>query len=103
MSTQFTSDDVSKIAKLALIPVTDVEKKELAKGFNTILKVLDTLNKIDISNVEPTYQVTGLTNVFRDDEVDKDRMFSQEEALANAPKAHAGYFMVDAVIDQDSD
>jgi aspartyl-tRNA(Asn)/glutamyl-tRNA(Gln) amidotransferase subunit C len=103
MSTQFTSDDVLKIASLAAIPVTDSEKKELATGFTAVIKVLDTLNKIDVSGVTPTYQVTGLTNVFREDVVDKSRMFTQEEALANAPKSHDGFFMVDAVIDQNSE
>ena len=101
MATTFTSQDVDKIAKLALIPVTDEEKKELAQGFTTVVRVLDVLKKVDVTNVEPTHQVTGLENVFRDDVVDEGRMFTQEQALANAPKVHDGYFMVDQVIDQD--
>jgi len=103
MAATFTTDDVAHIAKLALIPVTDEEKKKLAEGFTTVLGVLDVLKKVDVSNTEPTHQVTGLENVFRQDEVDKKRMFTQEEALANAPSAHDGYFMVDQVIDQDGE
>lgn len=103
MVTTFTTDDVAHIAKLALIPVTDEEKKDLAKGFTTVLEVLDVLKKVDVSNIEPTHQVTGLENVFREDEVDKKRMFTQEQALANAPSSHDGYFMVDQVIDQDGE
>jgi aspartyl-tRNA(Asn)/glutamyl-tRNA(Gln) amidotransferase subunit C len=103
MATKFTTQDVDKIAKLALIPVTDEEKKVLAEGFTTVVGVLDVLKKVDVSNVEPTHQVTGLENVFRDDVIDEERMFTQEQALKNAPKAHDGYFMVDQVIDQDSD
>jgi aspartyl-tRNA(Asn)/glutamyl-tRNA(Gln) amidotransferase subunit C len=102
MAQTFTSDDVSHIARLAQIPVTEDEKKELSSGFNTVIKVLDTLNSIDVTNVEPTHQVTGLVNVFREDVVDEKRMFTQEEALENAPSAHDGYFMVDQVIDQES-
>jgi aspartyl-tRNA(Asn)/glutamyl-tRNA(Gln) amidotransferase subunit C len=102
MATTFTPQDVDRIAKLALIPVSDEEKKELAGGFNTVIEVLDTLKKVDVSHTEPTHQVTGLENVYREDEVDESRMFTQEEALANAPKKHDGYFMVDQVIDQDS-
>lgn len=101
MATKFTSDDVAHIAKLALIPVTDEEKEKLAHGFNTVMGVLDVLKKVDVSHVEPTHQVTGLENVTRDDVVDKSRMFTQEEALANAPKTHDGYFVVDQVIDHD--
>jgi hypothetical protein len=29
-------------------------------------------------------------------------MFSQENALANAPRVHNGFFIVDQVIDQDA-
>ncbi len=100
MAQAFTSDDVQHIAKLAQIPVSDSEVTELATGFNTVMKVLETLNTIDVSRVEPTHQVTGLVNVFREDVIDEKRTFTQEEALANAPKKHDGFFMVDQVIDQ---
>lgn len=103
MATTFTTDDVAHIAKLALIPVTEEEKEELARGFTTVMGVLDVLKKVDVKNIEPTHQVTGLQNVFREDEVNEARMFTQEQALANAPKAHDGYFMVDQVIDHDGE
>jgi len=103
MTTTITPQDVDVIAKLALIPVSDDEKMELAQGFTDVIKVLDVLKKVDVSKIEPTYQVTGLENVFREDEVDEARMFTQEQALANAPKAHDGYFVVDQVIDQDAE
>ena len=93
-----TPSIVSHVADLALIPVTEDEKKTLANGFNTVLKVLDTLNTVDVINVEPTHQVTGLENVYRDDVVDEKRMFTQEEALANAPKSSNGYFVVPRVL-----
>lgn len=101
MATTFTKQDVDKIAKLALIPVTEKEEEELASGFNTVVGVLDLLKKVDVADIEPTHQVTGLENVFREDVVDESRMFTQEQALANAPKVYEGYFMVDQVIDQD--
>lgn len=93
--------DVDVIAKLAKIPVTDDEKKKLAVGFSTVIKVLDTLKSIDVSEVEPTNQVTGLENVMREDEVDATRTFTQEQALANAPRKHNGYFVADQVVDQE--
>lgn len=101
MATKFTPADVDAVAKLALIPIAQNEKKQIAQGFNTVLSVLDELQKIDTEGVEPTHQVTGLENVFREDIVDDTRMFTQKQALANAPKTHDGYFMVDQVIDQD--
>lgn len=98
---KFTSEDVHKIAKLANIPITTREEAALAQGFNTTMKVVDTLFSVDVKGVTPTSQVTGLENVFREDEIDGARMFTQEEALANAPRKHNGYFVVDQILEDD--
>jgi len=45
-------------------------------------------------------QVTGLENATREDEVQEERMFTQEEALRNAPRTHNGYFVVDQILDK---
>ena len=93
--------DVKKIAKLALIPITAEEEKSLKEGFKTTLKVVDTLFSVDVKGVIPTSQVTGLENVFREDEIDAVRQFTQEQALANAPRKHNGYFVVDQILEND--
>lgn len=98
--TKITSDIVSHIATLANIPVTDTESEKLADGFTTVLEVVDTLSSVDVTGVEPVGQVTGLENVTREDEVQESRMFSQEEALRNAPRTHNGYFVVDQILDK---
>ena len=95
----FSASAVEHIARLANIPVTPEEKKKLADGFNTVIGVLDQLKTIDTKNIEPTHQVTGLENITREDEVDVTRMFTQEQALANAPKKHNGFFVVDRVLE----
>jgi len=96
----FTSTDVQKIAKLAHIPITDDQANELAQGFTKTMKVVDTLSEVDVLHIEPTSQVTGLENVFREDEIDTTRMFTQEQALANAKRTHNGFFVVDQVIEE---
>lgn len=100
MATIITSEDVKRIAKLANIPVTDNEIKKLAGEFTKTLVVVEQLNTVDITDVEPVH-TTGLKNVFREDIVDETRMFTQEQALANAPLVSEGYFVVDQVIAQD--
>ncbi len=90
---------VSHIAKLANIPITQAEEKSLEKAFDETLKVVDELKNVDVSTVQPTYQVTGSENILREDEVDEARMFTQAQALANAKKVHDGYFIVNQVID----
>lgn len=96
-----TASDVDHIAKLAEIPITPDEKKRLAAGFTAVVKVLDTLKSVDVSGVEPTNQVTGLENVMREDAVDATRTFTQDQALANAPRKHNGFFVTDQVVDQE--
>ncbi len=96
-----SKDLVDHIAKLAKIPVSEREKKELADGFNKTLTVIDELFKVDVAGVEPTHHVTGLENVLRDDVVDEKKMFSQEEALKNTKNKHNGYFIVDQILPND--
>jgi aspartyl-tRNA(Asn)/glutamyl-tRNA(Gln) amidotransferase subunit C len=98
--TKFTSEDVQKIAKLATIPVSDEEANTLAAGFTTTMKVVDELAKVDVEGVEPTSQVTGMENVFREDEVDTSNALTQEQALSNAKRTHNGYFVVDQILDE---
>ena len=101
MAQKFTTSDVQKIAQLANIPVSDVQAQALAQGFATTMEVVEKLQQVDVRGVEPTSQVTGLENVLRDDIVDSNRTFTQEQALANAKNVHQGFFVVDQVIDQE--
>jgi len=96
-----SSATVHKIAALANIPVTAAEEQTLTVSFNETLDVIAHMSQLDTQNIQPTYQVTGLENVWRNDEVEEKRIFSQEQALANASKTYQGYFVVPQVIDQD--
>ncbi|HOZ03101.1 MAG TPA: Asp-tRNA(Asn)/Glu-tRNA(Gln) amidotransferase subunit GatC [Candidatus Woesebacteria bacterium] len=97
---QFDSALVQHIANLANIPLKPGEDKKLAEEFESTLKVIANLKKLDTSQVKPTYQVGELENVWRDDVVEKKRMFTQEEALANATNTHKGFFAVPQIIDK---
>jgi aspartyl-tRNA(Asn)/glutamyl-tRNA(Gln) amidotransferase subunit C len=96
-----TTIPVKHIAVLANIPITDQEEKKLEAAFEETLHVVSELKAVDVTGVEPTFQVTGLENVMREDVISEEDMFTQEEALANAKQTHEGYFMVPAVINQD--
>jgi aspartyl/glutamyl-tRNA(Asn/Gln) amidotransferase C subunit len=77
------------------------EEQKLEKAFEETLAVVEKLQTVDVGSVEPTFQVTGLENVTREDVVDEQRMFTQEQALANARAQHDGFFVVPQVISQD--
>lgn len=68
MST-ITNDDVRHLAQLSSLQLTDDEIAHLQVDLANILAYIDQLNELDTSGVEPTYQVTGLENVWRDDVV----------------------------------
>jgi len=70
-----TPDDVAYIAKLANIPVSDEEKQQFAQAFAETLTVIEELRELDNDGILPTHQVTGLKNVWREDVIDKEKMF----------------------------
>ncbi|MBU0579216.1 Asp-tRNA(Asn)/Glu-tRNA(Gln) amidotransferase subunit GatC [Patescibacteria group bacterium] len=90
---------VRHIAELAQIPITAKEEESLANDFAATLKVVDQLQKVDAKGVKLTYQVTGLKNITREDEVNKKNMFTQKQALINASHTYDGFFVVKRVID----
>jgi aspartyl-tRNA(Asn)/glutamyl-tRNA(Gln) amidotransferase subunit C len=90
------------MAALANIPITEQEEVQLAAAFTETITLVEKLSSLDTEDVEPTHQVTGLENVWREDTVNSEKMFSQDQALANAPQTHEGFFVVPQVINQDA-
>jgi aspartyl/glutamyl-tRNA(Asn/Gln) amidotransferase C subunit len=100
--TGITPKLVAHIAELAHLPLTNEKQtNNLVEAFKETLGVIKNLKEVDTSSIEPTYQVTGLENILREDVVDEKRMFTQKEALQNAPIQYQGYFVVPQVLDQD--
>ena len=90
---------VSHLAKLAKLTPPDSLLPALQSGVESTLEYAKVLSQVDVSQVEATNQVSGLTNVLREDVVDESRMFTQAEALQNTPATHKGFFMVDAILE----
>ncbi len=90
--------DIQHIAKLANLFI-DVGQQDLfASQLTAILAFVSKLQEVSTQNTEPTAQVTGLVNVYREDVIDESRILTQEEALANAKATHNGFFVVPAVL-----
>jgi aspartyl/glutamyl-tRNA(Asn/Gln) amidotransferase C subunit len=89
---------VQHIGQLATIPLSDAELQNFSHAFEETLAVVDELREPDVSQTEITSQVTGFTNVWREDVVKTNQTFSQAAALKNAAKTHEGYFMVPGVL-----
>lgn len=84
--TKISRDDVLRLAQLSRLQLSDDEVDVLATDITNILGYVEQLDELDTDNIEPTYQVTGLENVWRDDVVLQD-VVSRDELLALAPDA----------------
>ena len=83
MST-ITTDDVRHLAQLSNLQLSDDEVADLQIDLGNILNYIDQLGALDTTGVEPTYQVTGLENVWRDDVVAQTNV-TRETLLGLAP------------------
>jgi len=81
---KLSREDVLKLAQLARLKLSDEEIEEYSKELSDILQYVEMLQKVDISGLEPTNQVSGLTNVMREDEV-VDYGYKPLEMLKNVP------------------
>jgi aspartyl-tRNA(Asn)/glutamyl-tRNA(Gln) amidotransferase subunit C len=90
-------DDVLKLAKLAKLALRDEEVKQFQAEINEILGYVDMLQKVDVGGLEPTYQVTGLTNVTRPDEI-TDYGYTTEALRKNLPATEKRYIKVKRVL-----
>lgn len=95
---KLTKDQVKHVAKLANLPLSAEEEEKYSQQLSKILEYVDQLNSVDTKNVEPTFNVSGQTNVEAKDEIG-DCVISQEEALSNAPKKQNGFFVTKGVFD----
>lgn len=68
---KLTNDQVKKVAKLANLPLTPNEEELYSEQLSKILDYIDQLNKVNTDGVEPTFNVTELSNVMRKDETEK--------------------------------
>jgi len=94
--------NVKHLAALSNLVLSPEELIEIKPQFVETLGVVDQLNEINTNETIATPQVTGLINVFRQDKIDKNRILSQSDALANANKTHQGYFVVPQLIDHEA-
>lgn len=92
-----TKDTVKKLAKLSSIGLSDQEVNVMTEELTSIVGFVEALQSVDITDVEPTFQVTGLQDAFRADEVAPVTL-SREELLANAPDQQDGYIKVPRVL-----
>jgi aspartyl-tRNA(Asn)/glutamyl-tRNA(Gln) amidotransferase subunit C len=88
---------VARIATLARIEVPEADQGRLAGELSQIVQWIEQLGEVDTAGVEPMRSVMPLLQRWRDDVVSDGQRESQ--ILANAPRAHDGYFVVPKVVE----
>jgi aspartyl-tRNA(Asn)/glutamyl-tRNA(Gln) amidotransferase subunit C len=97
MTKTVSQEDVFYVASLANIAITDEEAGKLTKDLDDILSYVRQLDDVDTEGLGPTYQVTKLSNVTREDEV-IDYGVDQSGLLKNAPHAQDNQIKVPKVL-----
>ena len=94
---KLSRDAVLKLAQLSRLKLNDEEIDRFREDLSSILDYVEVLDKVDTKGLEPTYQVTGLRNVMRRDEV-KDYQAKPKELMKNAPAVEKNQFKVKRVL-----
>ncbi len=96
VSDRITPADVTHVAKLARLELTDVELDTYTAQLGTMLDHFADIDALDLDEVEPMNQPYPLVNVLRDDVVGE--CADRDEVLSQAPKAIAGRFWVPPIL-----
>ena len=89
--------DVSYVAHLARMHLSDVEKQKISAELKNILAYVAKLNELDVTQVAPTAHATPLANVLRKDEIQPS--IDPAKILSNAPEQARGLFIVPKIVE----
>ncbi len=92
-----TITQVQAIAALARLSITETEAREVTQKLDQVLGNFSRIQTIDTTGTPPADDVTGLSNVQRDDVAWPAVLCSQAALLAAAPATANGHIKVKAV------
>lgn len=91
-----TKKEVEHVALLSRLELSEQEKENMTKEFNSILEFMGKLNELDTKDVDITVHSIPISNVFREDEVGK--TLEREKAVQNAPDEKDGQYRVPRIL-----
>jgi aspartyl-tRNA(Asn)/glutamyl-tRNA(Gln) amidotransferase subunit C len=95
-----TRAEVSHLARLARLALTDDELERFAGQLDVILASVATVSEVAADDIPPTSHSVPLTNVFRADVVKPS--LTADEALSQAPAAEESRFRVPRMLDEEA-
>lgn len=97
MAIKITKEEVIKVAGLARLDLTEDEVTKYAREISAILNYVGELNEVNTENTPITSQVTGLSNVLREDKAEV--CGNMEEIISVAPASENNLIKVKAVFE----
>ncbi|HEY4964389.1 MAG TPA: Asp-tRNA(Asn)/Glu-tRNA(Gln) amidotransferase subunit GatC [Candidatus Saccharimonadales bacterium] len=98
MASTLTRDEVIKLAHLARIDIAESEIDGYLRELTQILEYVNQLSEVDVDGLKPTNQVTGLSNVWREDKP-IDYGYKLDALLQNVPEVSGKYIKVNRMIE----
>ena len=99
---RISEDEVRETALLARLALSDEEVARMTVELDAILGYMETLSRLDVSNVEPTTHAVPMDLRLRadgDEHGEPGPHLSADEALADAPRRHDHLFEVPKIIE----
>jgi len=94
---ELSREDVKKVALLARLELTEEEIDQQGRNLNGLLHEFEALQGLDVTGIEPTSHAFPVFNVLRQDVARPS--LTREQALANAPEARDGCFIVPRILE----
>lgn len=95
---KFNKQYLEYLASLSLLSLTVKENISLVKKLEDTKEYIDNINKESTNDIQPTYQVGNLKNVyFKDGEINK-RQLNQTEVFKNTKNKFKNYFSTKKII-----
>jgi len=94
---KISNEEVLHVAHLARLSIDEADVATFSGQLGQILEYVEKLSAIDTTGVTPTAHAVEMANAFRTDEFHPH--LETEQAVANAPDAADGHFIVPKVIE----
>ena len=91
------ASDIEKAAILARIQITQEQIPEVTNSINNVLKLIDKMQAVDTSNIEPLANPHDAIQTLRADEVTATN--ERDKLMSNAPSTQDGLFLVPKVLE----
>ena len=90
--------DVKHFVNLARLSISDEKALELEKDFNDILKMIGTLEELELNDVAKNESFVDLVNVYRKDE-EQVSSFDKREFVNQMPEVQENFLKVPLIIE----